>query len=304
MFGDVNIVEGNYNFSLQQIIRKDFSIQEGSTIHFRGDPLNANMNINAVYNTTANLSDLDESIARESARTSVPVNCLLNLEGALRSPAISFDLALPTSNEEIERQVKSVVSTEDMMSRQIVYLLVLGKFYTPDYTMANRTNEWNAVASSAISTQLSSLLNSITDKVQIGTNIRAGQEGFADQSTEYEMLLSSQLLDNRLLINGNFGMRNNSYMAKNVFVGEFDLEYKLTKSGEIRLKAYNHANDMYMSLKNSLTTQGIGIMYKKDFTRLSEIFQRRKKPIRPNLDSIRVFSTPVDTLRQAQPADH
>ena len=87
-------------------------------------------------------------------------------------------------------------------------------------------------------------------------------------------------------------------MAKNVFVGEFDLEYKLTKSGEIRLKAYNHANDMYMSLKNSLTTQGIGIMYKKDFTRLSEIFQRRKKPI------IRVFSTPVDTLRQAQPADH
>lgn len=304
MFGDVNIVEGNYNFSLQQIIRKDFSIQEGSTIHFRGDPLNANMNINAVYNTTANLSDLDESIARESARTSVPVNCLLNLEGALRSPAISFDLALPTSNEEIERQVKSVVSTEDMMSRQIVYLLVLGKFYTPDYTMANRTNEWNAVASSAISTQLSSLLNSITDKVQIGTNIRAGQEGFADQSTEYEMLLSSQLLDNRLLINGNFGMRNNSYMAKNVFVGEFDLEYKLTKSGEIRLKAYNHANDMYMSLKNSLTTQGIGIMYKKDFTRLSEIFQRRKKPIRLNLDSIRVFSTPTDTLRQTQPADH
>ena len=118
------------------------------------------------------------------------------------------------------------------------------------------------------------------------------------------MLLSSQLLDNRLLINGNFGMRNNSYMAKNVFVGEFDLEYKLTKSGEIRLKAYNHANDMYMSLKNSLTTQGIGIMYKKDFTRLSEIFQRRKKPIRLNLDSIRVFSTPTDTLRQTQPADH
>ena len=297
MFGDVNIVEGNYNFSLQQIIRKEFTIQEGSTIQFRGDPLNAHMNINAAYNLTANLSDLDESIARESARSSVPVNCLLNLEGALRSPSVTFDLQLPGSNEEIERQVKSVVSTEDMMSRQIVYLLVLGKFYTPDYTMATRSNELNAVASSAISTQLSSLLNSITDKVQIGTNIRAGQTGFADQTTEYEMLLSSQLLDNRLLINGNFGMRNNSYMAKNVFVGEFDLEYKLTRSGDLRLKAYNHANDMYMTLKNALTTQGIGILYKKDFTHLSEIFGRRKKRIQPNMDSIRVFSTPTDTLQ-------
>lgn len=297
MFGDVNIVEGNYNFSLQQIIRKEFTIQEGSTIQFRGDPLNAHMNINAAYNLTANLSDLDESIARESARSSVPVNCLLNLEGALRSPSVTFDLQLPGSNEEIERQVKSVVSTEDMMSRQIVYLLVLGKFYTPDYTMATRSNELNAVASSAISTQLSSLLNSITDKVQIGTNIRAGQTGFADQTTEYEMLLSSQLLDNRLLINGNFGMRNNSYMAKNVFVGEFDLEYKLTRSGDLRLKAYNHANDMYMTLKNALTTQGIGILYKKDFTHLSEIFGRRKKRIQPNMDSIRVFSTPADTLQ-------
>lgn len=282
MYGDVNIVEGNYNFSLQQIIHKDFKIRDGSTINFRGDPLNARMNINAIYNLTANIGDLDASLAEETGRTSVPVNCVLKLDGALRSPDIAFDLEFPNSNEELERQVKAFIDTEDMMTRQIVYLLVLNKFYTPDYARNSySSSEWNAVASSAISAQLSSILNSFTDKVQIGTNIRAGQDGFTD-NTEYEMLLSSQLLDNRLLINGNFGMRNTINTGKaNTFIGEFDLEYKLTKSGDIRLKAYNHARDMYFGLKQSMTIQGVGVMYRKDFTYLYEIFKRRRKPLPP-----------------------
>lgn len=298
MYGGVNIIGGNYNFSLQQIIHKDFKIREGSTIDFRGDPFNANMNINAIYNLTANLSDLDQGLISESPRANVPVNCVLKLDGMLRSPSLTFDLELPGSNEELERQVKSLVDTEDMMTRQIVYLLVLNKFYTPDYSNGYRSNDFNAVASSAISSQLSSLLNSITDKVQIGTNIRAGQDGFTD-NTEVEMLLSSQLLDNRLLINGNFGYKNSYLTAqRNVFVGEFDLEYKLTKSGEIRLKAYNHANDMYQYLKQSLTTQGVGLMFKKDFTRLSEIFRRKKPlfPLRPQDSIPSSVPAPVDSL--------
>lgn len=302
MYGGVHIINGNYNFSLQQIIHKDFKIREGSTIDFRGDPFNANMNINAIYNLTANLSDLDQALISESPRANVPVNCVLKLDGLLRSPTISFDLELPGSNEELERQVKSLVDTEDMMTRQIVYLLVLNKFYTPDYSNGYRSNDFNAVASSAISSQLSSLLNSITDKVQIGTNIRAGQDGFTD-NTEVEMLLSSQLLDNRLLINGNFGYKNSYLTAqRNVFVGEFDLEYKLTKSGDIRLKAYNHANDMYQYLKQSLTTQGVGIMFKKDFTRLSDIF-RRRRPLLPVTPADSLPSSPAlpDSLRRVIP---
>ena len=307
MYGDVNIIEGNYNFSLQQIIHKDFKIRDGSTINFRGDPFNANMDINAIYNLTANIGDLDESLLLESSRTSIPVNCVLNLEGALRSPAISFDLEFPSSNEELARQVKAFIDTEDMMTRQIVYLLVLNKFYTPEYAQTGykSSSELNAVASSAISAQLSNLLGSFTDKVQIGTNIRAGQDGFKED-TEYEMLLSSQLLNNRLLINGNFGMRNTVNTGKNnTFIGEFDLEYKLTPSGEIRLKAYNHARDMYFGLKQALTIQGVGIMYRKDFTNFSEIFRRRKRttlPLAPR-DSTLVPPVVKDSTKLSQPLD-
>ena len=163
-----------------------------------------------------------------------------------------------------------------MMTRQIIYLLVLNKFYTPEYNAQYKSNDFSAVASSALSSQISSIMNSFTDKVQLGTNIRTSQDGIED--TEVEMLLSSQLLNNRLIFNGNFGYKNSTINnQKNAFIGEFDLEYLLTPSGDIRLKAYNHANDMYMILKQALTTQGVGIMYKKDFTRFSDIFRRRKK---------------------------
>ena len=275
MYGGYIIESGSYNFSLQQVIHKDFKIRDGSTVSFRGDPFDANLNINAIYSLTANLGDLDESLAQESARTNVPVNCVLNIDGVLRSPTISFDLELPNSNEELERKMRSLVDTEEMMTRQVVYLLVLNKFYTPDYAMVTSTSSgFASVASSAISSQLSSILSSITDKVQIGTNIRASESSFTD--TEVEMMLSSQLLDNRLLFNGNFGYKNNPTQPR-TFVGEFDLEYKLNKSGEIRLKAYNHSNDMYKYLKSALTTQGVGIMFKKDFDRLGDIFRKRKK---------------------------
>ncbi|MDR1675030.1 MAG: translocation/assembly module TamB domain-containing protein [Tannerella sp.] len=274
MHGSYTIRNGNYNFSLQQLIRKDFQIREGSRIDFGGDPMEANLNLQAIYFLTANIEDLDQSLSKETLRTSVPVNCVLNLNGRLQSPAISFDMELPNSSGELARQVKSFIDTEDMMARQIVYLLALNKFYTPDYSMnASRSDEFSAVASSALSAQLSNILNSLTDKVQIGTNIRSRQDDVTNP--EVEMLLSSRLLDNRLLFNGNFGYKNSSIQT-NAFIGEFDLEYRLTPGGEIRLKAYNHANDLYRYHK-AMNRQGAGIMFHKDFSTLSEIFRRRKK---------------------------
>jgi hypothetical protein len=275
MYGGYTIRDGSYHFSLQQVIHKDFHIRDGSRIDFRGDPMDANLSLNAAYLLTANIEDLDQSLGKETLRSSIPVNCILNLNGRLQSPTISFDMEFPNSTGELMRQVKSFIDTEDMMARQIVYLLVLNKFYTPDYSNNDyRPNEFSAVASSALSSQLSGILNSLTDKVQIGTNIRSRQDGVTD--TEVEMLLSSQLLDNRLLFNGNFGYKNN-FIQANAFIGEFDLEYKLTPGGEFRLKAYNHANDMYRYNMKSLTRQGVGIMFHKDFSSLTEIFKRRKE---------------------------
>ena len=77
----------------------------------------------------------------------MPVDALLKVTGDMRQPDISFDLAFPTLTEETRRKVRSIINTEEMMNRQIIYLLALNRFYTPDYMNATRGNELVSVAS-------------------------------------------------------------------------------------------------------------------------------------------------------------
>lgn len=278
IYGTYTLEKGSYNFNLQDLITRDFAIRSGSSISFRGTPLNAELNIEAYYALTANLQDLDESFAddKELARTNVPVQTILRLTGDLQRPDFKFDLNFPTLSQDVDRRVRSIVSTEEMMNRQIIYLLALSKFYTPDYMNVGQTrnNELVSVASSTLSSQLSNMLGQISDKWNIGTNIRSDKGDFSD--VEFELALSSQLLNNRLIFNGNFGYRDNP-VNSNTFIGDFDLEYLLSKSGNLRLKAYNHYNDKNYYIKSALTTQGVGVMYKRDFTKFSDLFYRIKR---------------------------
>lgn len=280
LYGTYTLEKGNYNFSLQDVISREFAIQSGSSVTFRGNPKAADLSISASYTVTANLQDLDESFAddKELTRTNIPVQTILSVNGDLQRPELAFDIQLPSLSQDIERRVKNIISTDDMMNRQIIYLLALGKFYTPDYMNVgqNRSNELASVASSTLSSQLNNLLSQISDNWNIGTNIRSDKGDFSD--VEFELALSSQLLNNRLIFNGNFGYRDNQ-INDNLFIGDFDLEYLLSKSGNLRLKAYNHYNDKNYYIKSALTTQGVGVIFKRDFVRFSDLFYRIRNQI-------------------------
>ena len=278
MYGKYTLSEGNYNFSLQELILRDFKIREGSSISFNGDPLAANIDIVAAYRVNTNLSDLDKSFStdRDLNRTNVPVDALLKVRGDLQAPEISFDISLPTLTSDVERKVRSIISTEDLMSRQIIYLLALNRFYTPEYmgSTSNGGGELASVASSTISSQLSNIMGQLTDKFTLAPSFRSDKGDFSDM--EVDVSLSSKLLNNRLLINGNFGYRDRS-TSQTTFVGDFDIEYLLSRNGNLRLKAYNHFNDQNYYLKSSLTTQGIGVVYRKEFDNPFTWLRRRKK---------------------------
>ncbi len=265
MFGKYILDEGNYRFSLQDLILRDFKIRGGSSIAFNGDPMNADLDITASYRVNTNLSDLDKSFStdRDLARTNVPVDAMLMVDGPMTHPDISFDIELPTLTQDVERKVKSIISTDDMMSRQIIYLLALNRFSTPEY-MGTSSNggEFASMASSTLSSQISNMFGQLTDKFSLAPSFRSDKGDFSD--IEVDVALSSRLLNNRLLINGNFGYRDRS-TSQTTFVGDFDIEYLLRRGGNLRLKAYNHFNDQNYYLRQALTTQGLGIIYRKEF---------------------------------------
>ena len=291
MMGTYTIESGSYQFTLQNVFRKDFKIAQGSSLTWSGDPLNAQVNIKALYSLTASLRDLmnQSEIEATTKRTSVPVNCLLYLTDQLTSPTIRFDIELPNSDEALKQQVRNIINTDEMMNRQILYLLVFNKFYTPEYLQSSMTNigsnEAYSLLSSTVTGQINNWISKLTDDFSFGFNVRAHGEG-ETATQEYETAILYQP-NNRLIVNGNFGYRNDN-LATNKFIGDVDIEYLLSQNGKFRVKAYTHTVDKY-SLKTAQTMQGVGLIYKEEFnspkellTSFKEIFTPKKKKAKKN----------------------
>ncbi len=279
IFGTYTLQQGSFFFTFQNVIRKEFTIRPNSKVLFNGDPENPRIDASAHYSTTASLRDLFGSdISQLSTnRTSVPVNCILYLKDFLMNPLISFGIELPQSDESVTSQVKSIINTDEMLMRQILYLLVFNKFYTPEYLQTTTENvgvsETYSLLSSTITGQINNWLGKLTKDFTVGFNVRTDGTGY-DSSQEYETQFQYQP-NNRLLINGNFGYRYNDISNQPLF-GNLDVEYMLSPSGHWRAKAYTHTVDKY-SLKEAHTVQGVGLMFKYDFG--GQGHKQRKKTI-------------------------
>ena len=284
LYGTFTLNSGTFQFTLENLIRKEFTIRSGSTITFAGDPLNLQIDASAAYSTTASLKDLFGSEYTNVAtnRSSVPVNCIIYLKDNILNPVISFGIELPQSDESVASQVKSIINTDEMMLREIIYLLVFNRFYTPEYLQTNTTvglNETYSLLTTTVTGQINAWINRLTNNFTVGFNIRS--DGFnKDSSQEYETQFQ-YTPNNRLIINGNIGYRYNDISNQPVF-GNLDIEYLLTPSGMWRAKAYTHTVDKY-SLREAHTIQGVGIMFKYDFNGTDNKPKIPKKTEKPEI---------------------
>lgn len=267
LFGTYTLSQGTLNYTVANVIRKEFTIGDASTIVFSGNPENPQLKVKAKYRAVGNLRDLfgDEAEQLGTSRSNIPVLTVLNMTGPLSNPILSFDLEFPMSDQNIEQQVRQVINTDEMLMRQVIYLLVFGRFFTPDYmtnAKAATLNSTYSLLSSTVTGQINAWLSKLTTMLTLGVAIRTDGEG-ADASQEYEAQFQLQPVD-RLIINGNVGYRYNDMVSSQPFFGDLDVEVLLTEDGEFRFKGYTHTVDKY-SLRQASTIQGIGLVWKKDF---------------------------------------
>ncbi len=283
LFGTYEVEQGTYGITIQDLIRKNFQFSSGGTIAFGGDPYEAVLNLQAVHSVSGvSLSDLN--IGNSFSSNTVRVNCLMNISGQTKSPQVDFDIDMPTVSSDEKQMVRSVINSQDEMNQQVLYLLGIGRFYPQAANNAgNRESQQNSTSlamqsllSGTISSQINNVLSSVikSNNWNFGANISTGDEGW--NNAEYEGLLSGRLLNNRLLINGQFGYRDRTTSASPSFIGDFDVRYLLHPNGNFAVKVYNQTNDRYFT-KSSLNTQGIGLIMKKDFSNFSDLFGRKKK---------------------------
>lgn len=282
MFGRYEILSGDYNFTLKNLISKRFTILPGGTISWYGDPYSADLDLSALYGVRAPLYPIMIE-NRELYNTRELVNVIMRLGGKLQSPSIGFEIQLPQATENERTQLASAVSTVNQLNQQVFSLLILNKFFAiaaPDQAGTGVVSGLGAVANTStsefISNQLSGWLSDISNEFDIGFNYRPGDE---ITNEEIAVALSTQLFNERLLVSGSFGVTSTNEAqvteGQSGILGDFLLEYMLTADGKIRLKVFNETNPYEVfSTSTSIYTQGVGLIYQEDFNTIDEFFRK------------------------------
>jgi hypothetical protein len=284
LYGDYEVYKGDYLFTFENIVSKRLQLQNGGTISWSGNPSAAKIDAGAIYNIRTSPAALMEyaSSSNNSSETDnfkarIPVEVIVKLKGDLTEPGISFDIEFPSVDERTKTQLMAALSNQDEKNKQAFALLVLGQFTTPGNAAGSvGGSALGANSLEVISNQLSNLISQLNPNIAASLRYR-NKGNTSSGSDEVEVGLSGRLLNDRIIIDGNVGMPTRSNNSNNTAsVIDINIDFKVTKDGKFRLKAFNRSNDMNI-IRPFPYTQGVGVSYQTSFTKWGDLFQKRRK---------------------------
>lgn len=285
MYGLYTVKKGDYRFTLQDyLFNKYFTVADGGTIRWDGDPYEAQIAISAIYSTKASVADLVPGGSSQSNDLTkpIPVNLYLNLTGSLLTPSVTFDIKTDknSTNETAIRELDKIKQDENELNKQVFGILVLDRFIPSNISaldigsqgVSTSLNDFIFSQASYYLSQLSGLdlkidLNNIGDITGNSTDNKQKELGIA---------LTQALFNNRVVLDvgGNIGLNN--VASTNNLAGDFTLTYKITPDGKLSVKAFSKSEYDAIDERNKIKN-GVGFSYIKDFETFHELFQKKNK---------------------------
>ncbi len=293
MFGDYILTNGDYLFTLENVINKKFEIDAGSSISWSGDPVNADINVTTSYNQRASVAPLlNDTTGRYKGR--FPVDCKLLITNKLFSPNINFAIEFPNIDATARARINNILSDEAELNRQVFSFLLFRSFVTPQ--IYNSSGGGVTAGSAAASTGSEMLSNRVSEflnnyfgnltgirDLNLGLNYRPGNQ---NNSEAVDLALSKQFLNNKVTVDGNFGVNGNnatttSNKNSSSLIGDVNIDYKLSDDGRYRVKGFNRSNDnTQQATTGGAYTQGVGFFYREEFETFNDLFKRYLKKIK------------------------
>lgn len=303
MFGLYEFERGNYNFTLFDIINKEFNITKGSRISWYGDPYAGQLNLTATYRQLSSLAPIltnqvsEEALSSPQIRKKYPVEVLLKLDGPMLSPQILFDITakdLP-DNVVVEGEPAPVrlkfsfdawkaQLNEQELKRQVFSLIMLRRLSPPD-AFSTSGSIYNSV-SELLSNQLSYWLTQVDQNLEINIDLGSlDQEAF----NTFQLRLSYSFLNGRLRVtrDGTFSNQYNQTQIASM-LGDWTVDYLLTPDGKFKVKMYSRSN--INAVTNSLGTQsaittGISLLHTQSFNQVKDLLKSARDKRKKELDN-------------------
>ncbi len=319
MFGDFVIANGGYNFTLKNIINKEFDLIEGSKISWFGDPYGGVMDITAEYSQLTSLLPIitqnpsKAELESPDAQRKYPAIVVLNLEGPLLTPEIDFDIRIQDYPENISGYSvgplvnafsSKISSDEQELKRQVFSLIILRRFSPVNSFNVGGGQALGNSISEFISNQLSYWISQVDENLEIDVDLTTLDQ---DAFDTFQLRLAYTLLNGRLKISRDGSFTNNDDEADaSAIVGDWTVEYLITPDGKLSAKMYNKTN--YSAVNQALgdknnTTAGFSIQYIRSFDQFRELlFKARKLPKVPKKKERKMehlYPQKAQTMREA-----
>ncbi len=293
MFGQVEIVRGAYNFTLQGLVNKEFVVRPGGVISWNGDPLAGEMNVVATYTQRTSLAPVLVTGTSGNGAV-VPVTAVMNLTGPLLLPAIrlglEFNDAPGTLQGELAAFTSSLRNDEQELNRQVFSLLVFKQLSPPGSfgnTISLRGQDNTAFRSlgQVLSTQLGLLTSQIDQNLEIDFNINGITP---EQLQALQVRLSYSFLNGRLRVTREGGFTSNANLQPGItpapgsintagqasLLGDLSLEYYLRPDGKFRTKLRYETTPRDLETINQ-PRAGVSVLYTEQFNTFGELFTRK-----------------------------
>jgi hypothetical protein len=292
--GRYEIFEGSYRLTFYELIKRKFIFKEGF-INWNGDPMEADIDLTALYEVRTSAIDLvaDQLTGvsdqeKNTYQQQLPFQLYMYMKGELMKPDISFSLDLPANqrgalNGSVYAKLNQLNENESDLNKQVFALLLLNRFVAEDPLQSSQDNGVENVARNSVSQLLSQQLNRFAGNyikgVQLNVNLESYEDystGQAEGRTELELGVSKQLLNNRLnvQVGGNIDLEGEKAKQNTLsnIAGDVSGEYKITPEGTYRLRFYRR-ND-YDILQGEIIETAFGLVFTRDYDLTRELFKR------------------------------
>lgn len=268
MYGDYLISSGKFQFTAQDFINKIFDLSQGGSIRWTGDPADALINLKAAYSVRTDVRPLYLAAGRAAEEGRVLAEAIMNLNGNLTQPDISFDINFPTDTK-VKDELQSYFNDVNNKNTQALSLIVRRSF-SPNTGSVNVQAVNSTIFSAGTELFFNQLNNILAQSLNLNfvdLNIRSLNEASA----------SLRLLEDRLVITGGVTDRrtelNDLNVIGNSVARDVELLYLLRKDGSLNARASNRLNNRNFLNPDQEYISAIGLVYRQDFENLREFLR-------------------------------
>lgn len=267
MFGDFQVYEGYYDFKYRTVINKRLAVKKYGTIIWEGDPLQAQLNLEASYNVNANPSVL---LQNPSFNRKVDTDLIIGVRGTIQNPELDFNFEFPTLSSVFNSEIQAQLNNKETRETQAIYVLATGSFITVDSGLSQSAFSNNLYES--LGGVLDNLFQDDDSKFNVGVEIVTADRTPGRELNGSVGVTTSFDINDRISVNGKVGVPVGGVNQSSV-VGNVEVLYRLNTSGTANLKAFNRENDINYIGEGIGFTQGLGLSYEVDFSTFRELIR-------------------------------